>query len=501
MKHEEIKYSFSKVDTYLRCKLLFKYRYIDELIPFENYDDAAEPRKVGSAMHLGIEQGYFAAEEFYINSYPMLSDLGYNELFKLFKLIPKAQEILPIGNKTFEFELNIKNFIGDFKGFIDLIVEKPDGTYGLYDFKYSNNIDHYVDSPQIHLYKYFYNQLYPERVISELGYIFIPKFFIRQKKTETLETFRIRLTEELDNAQITLAPVAYDQKKVVRFFTDCAHLIKDLSNGEFTKLTSPTKECSKCKFCDYYQYCINKDDSNMILPKYEKRAVELSSRIKLYIYGDPFSGKTRFGDQFPKPLFLNTDGNLNSFTNPYLEIKDTFIDKGGHAVKISGWLTFKDAIKSLQTDTEYQTVVVDLTEDVYELARLYGYDQLGIKHESDAPFKAWDYIRNEFLATMKMLTTLPKNIVLISHSDMSRDLTKTTGDKITLIKPNIQDKIANKLAGMVDIVARVVPTSNGSALVFKTDGAMFGGGRIKITKNFIPATYQDLLKVYEEATK
>ena len=46
-----------------------------------------------------------------------------------------------------------------------------------------------------------------------------------------------------------------------------------------------------------------------------------------------------------------------------------------------------------------------------------------------------------------------ENIVLISHEDTSKDITKKSGDKITAIKPNIADKVANKIAGMVDIVA------------------------------------------------
>ena len=84
------------------------------------------------------------------------------------------------------------------------------------------------------------------------------------------------------------------------------------------------------------------------------------------------------------------------------------------------------------------------------------YDRLGITHESDDSFRAWDKVRTEFLSTIRRLMNLDyENIVLISHEDTSKDITKKSGDKITAIKPNIADKVANKIAGMVDIVARL----------------------------------------------
>ena len=89
--------------------------------------------------------------------------------------------------------------------------------------------------------------------------------------------------------------------------------------------------------------------------------------------------------------------------------------------------------------------------------------------KSDDSFKAWDKVRTEFLSTMKRLMNMDyENIILISHEDRSKDITRKSGDKLTSIKPNIQDKIANKVAGMVDIVARVVADGDNRILSFKT---------------------------------
>lgn len=229
-----------------------------------------------------------------------------------------------------------------------------------------------------------------------------------------------------------------------------------------------------------------------MLPKNEKREVNVSSRVKVWIYGAPFSGKTTLADQFPDVVMLNTDGNLNSFTSPVVEIKERV---EGRQI-IDTWTVFTETITELQKGSEFKTIVVDLVEDTFEACRRYCYVKLGIEHESDNSFKAWDFVRNEFLTTMKRLMTLDYNIVLISHEDMSKDITKKSGDKITSIRPNIQDKLANKLAGMVDIVARVVADGSERTLNFKSDEVVFGGGRLKITKTQIPLTYADLMSVY-----
>lgn len=167
------------------------------------------------------------------------------------------------------------------------------------------------------------------------------------------------------------------------------------------------------------------------------------------------------------------------------------------------WAVFKDIIAELEKkENEFKTIVVDLVEDLYDFCRLYMYDQLGIKHESDDSFKAWDMVRGEFLNTLKRLMALDyENIILISHEDTSKDITKKGGDKITAIKPNMQDKVALKVAGMVDIVARIVADGNQRTFNFKSDEVIFGGGRLTVTQKEIPLDVNALFTVYDEANR
>lgn len=206
-------------------------------------------------------------------------------------------------------------------------------------------------------------------------------------------------------------------------------------------------------------------------------------------------------DSAPSPLNLNTDGNIQFVTMQYLPIKDTMEGRQ----KILAWDVFKKAIDELEKtagQNGFKTIIVDLLEDTYESCRLFMYDRLGITHESDDSFRAWDKVRTEFLSTIRRLMNLDyENIVLISHEDTSKDITKKSGDKITAIKPNIADKVANKIAGMVDIVARVVVEDDETrTLNFKSNEIIFGGGRLKnIKTTSIPLDWNELLKVYDEA--
>ena len=241
----------------------------------------------------------------------------------------------------------------------------------------------------------------------------------------------------------------------------------------------------------------------MLLPKNERREVKQFAKKKLWIYAAPFAGKSTLADKFPDPLFLSTDGNVNNITAPFIHIKNNVTTEGRLTKTTLAWATLKDVLLELEKkDNDFKTIVIDLVEDTYEHCRVYCYDKLGIEHESDNSFKAWDFVRNEFLGTIKRFMNLDyENIILISHEDTSKDITKRSGDKITAIRPNITEKISLKLAGMVDIVARIVVEDGKRSISFKSDNVVFGGGRLKISTTEIPLDYDALMDVYENSTE
>ena len=232
----------------------------------------------------------------------------------------------------------------------------------------------------------------------------------------------------------------------------------------------------------------------MALPSTQEVALTISNYKKIWVYGEPFSGKTHLAAEAPKPILeLNTDGNIKHYTMPRISIKDTVEGRQ----TIPAWEVFKNAIDDLAAGSDFKTIVLDLTEDIYDHCRKYMCDKRGWEHESDDSFKAYDIVRNEFLRVIRKLVNLPYNIILISHEDVGRDLTKRSGDKVTRIQPNIADKVAKKLAGMVDIVIRTMKDNDNYMLSTKTSDVIFGGGRLTGIKAVdVPNTWASIDAMY-----
>lgn len=222
---------------------------------------------------------------------------------------------------------------------------------------------------------------------------------------------------------------------------------------------------------------------------------------KVWVYGKPFSGKTTFAAKAPKHLVLSTDGNAQYVTDSYKVINDE-VTKDGRMIKRKfGWEVFEEEITKLEVGSDYETIIVDLVEDIYEMCRLYMYDKLNITHESDDSFRAWDKIRTKYMSTMRNLMNLPYNIVLISHEDTSKDITKKSGENITAIKPNLNEKVANKLAGMVAVVGRAVCDNGEYTFQVKNDEVTFGGGRLGINNVTIPLDWAEISKLFNKNKK
>lgn len=236
----------------------------------------------------------------------------------------------------------------------------------------------------------------------------------------------------------------------------------------------------------------------MSLPENKKRDVQTSKKVKLYLYGSPMSGKTTFASGFPEPLMLNTDGNIQYVDSPYIAIRDQVRMNGRIKETKFAWTVFKEAVDEIIAGQHtFKTIVIDLIEDVYEACRVYMYDKLGIEHESDAGYgKGYDMIKTEFLTTMKRIINSDYNIILLSH-DKIEEVKLRNGTSITSFTVNLQEKIAKKLAGMVDITARVVLDDNNNRFMdFTYNDYVFGGNRIGLQQTKIPLKVEEFKKVF-----
>lgn len=159
------------------------------------------------------------------------------------------------------------------------------------------------------------------------------------------------------------------------------------------------------------------------------------------LYGEPGVGKSVFASKAPKPFFITTDGNY--------EFLEDFGAKSEDHVQVNSWAEAKKAFSKDFSD--YETVVIDLTEDLfkwceYEYCRLNGYD-----HVSDPGFaKGYDITRNDFFINICKVLNLQKNVILIMHG-ITSSVKDRRGIEHTKYYPTnrIPDKVMDMLEGRV----------------------------------------------------
>lgn len=480
--------SYSRVSAYEKCPHQFKLRYVDKLETVFNCDPQ-NALVLGHALHTGIEKDVGTAISEYYSAYPVVKDAHVTEAIKLEYLIPKVKALLPEG----EHERYIET--PDFHGYIDLLVPvedysnpvpwETDEEYDLYDFKYSNNVSSYMDSAQLHLYKYFFELTNPGKRIRNLYFVFIPKCNLRMKyknkinpRDETIYEFRKRCLADLESKEIQIKQVQYEPSKVIEYLIATKHCIEDT---EYIKTPSRL-----CDWCEYQQYC-EKGIDYMLLPENKRRQKTVITNPDMWIYADSYVGKSTFIDQIDNLLFANTDGNIENITSPVVRIKDEIVKNGRITSKVFAWEKFLELVDELEKkENDFKVIALDLIEDLYEHCRLYMYNKLGIEHEQDAGFgKGWDMVRTEFLSTIKRLKNLGYRIIYISK-ELKTEINLKNGAKITSYGPNMADKVANVLAGTVTLTVRAFMNNRGRFLQLAKEESIFGGGRFNFIHDTCP---------------
>lgn len=467
-------------------------RYIDGLktIPPDNPDNALI---LGTALHTGIEKSVEEAITEYYMSYPIITDEHINEAIKLEYLIPMAQEILPPGGE-FEVKIEDEHFLGyiDYlvpaRGFHDSVIPN---VYDIYDFKYTNNANNYKNSAQLHLYKYFFEKSNPGKFIRNMYFLMVPKVKIKQKQTEYLAQFRNRIRSELANLQPELIKIEYNPNKVIEFLITVKSLL------EAKKF--PKNESYLCNWCEFQEYCKEGVDF-MLLPENKRREKTIDLNPDMWIYADSYVGKSTFVDQFDDLLFINTDGNTDNTTSPVITIADQVTVEGRITRRKFAWEVFLDVVAELEKkQNDFKRICLDLVEDLYEHCRLYIYDKLDIQHEQDAGYgKGWDMVRTEFLSTIKRLKNLGYQIIYISK-EIIHEITLKNGTKITTFRPNINEKVANVLAGTVDLTVRAYMDGENRYLQLEKKENIFGGGRFSFKVEKIPLNKEAFLEALRDA--
>ena len=197
---------------------------------------------------------------------------------------------------------------------------------------------------------------------------------------------------------------------------------------------------------------------------------------KVVIYGSEGIGKSTFAAQFPKPLFIDTEGSTS-----HLEVD--------RLPRPTSWQMLRQYIKDLKGDTMgYQTLVIDTAdwaERLCEEAVCQSNGKVGI--EDFGYGKGYTYVKEEFgrlLDSLSDLIDAGMNVVLTAHSIIRKfELPEETGayDRYEL---KLGQKAGNQCAALAKEWADMVLFVNYKEIVITTKDnkkKVSGGKRVMYT--------------------
>lgn len=164
-----------------------------------------------------------------------------------------------------------------------------------------------------------------------------------------------------------------------------------------------------------------------------------------FIWGPTMGGKSFLASQFPNPVIFNTDGNAEANTVPSVQLRNIKDTNG--KIKRSVIDQLDKLITALQTEKHtYETVVLDVIDDIVVMIEQYICDKEGVETLGDIPYgKGYAAFTNIFQQLVIELKSLPMNVIYIS-----RNATKLEGTTEIEI-PSLKEKHQNIVNGNCDL--------------------------------------------------
>ena len=216
----------------------------------------------------------------------------------------------------------------------------------------------------------------------------------------------------------------------------------------------------------------------------------------LLIYGLPKVGKSTFGSQLPRSLFLNFEQGTNALA-------------GIRSVPILRWSDFKKVLSQLrkaQAREMYDTVVVDTVSIAWQLCEKYICQREGVDTIRDIPWgQGWGMLRNEFSECWREITLLGFGILFIAHSkDKPTEMRDEDGEAITAVAPDLPNQCYTIVNSIVDIIGylQVQMNNDGTSerfLYTRSTPTIFAGSRYQYLAPKIKFGYQELVDAIGDA--
>ena len=216
----------------------------------------------------------------------------------------------------------------------------------------------------------------------------------------------------------------------------------------------------------------------------------------MLIYGLPKVGKSTFGSQLPRSLFLNFEQGTNALA-------------GIRSVPILRWSDFKKVLTQLrkpQARDMYDTIVVDTVSIAWQLCEKYICQREGVDTIRDISWgQGWGMLRNEFSECWREITLLGFGILFIAHSkDKPTEMRDEEGNEITAVAPDLPNQCYTIINSIVDIIGylQVQMNNDGTSerfLYTRSTPTVFAGSRYQYLAPKIKFGYQELVDAIGDA--
>ena len=216
----------------------------------------------------------------------------------------------------------------------------------------------------------------------------------------------------------------------------------------------------------------------------------------LLIYGQPKTGKSTFGSQLPRALFMNFEQGTNALA-------------GIRSAPILRWTDAKKVLTQLrkpQAKEMYDSIVVDTASIAWQLCEKYICQRENVDSIRDVPWgQGWNMLKTEFSEFWREITLLGFGILFIAHSkDKPTEMRNEDGEAITAVCPDLPNQCYTIINSIVDIIGylQVQMNPDGTSerfLYTRSTPYVFAGSRYQYLAPKIKFGYQELVDAIGDA--
>lgn len=216
----------------------------------------------------------------------------------------------------------------------------------------------------------------------------------------------------------------------------------------------------------------------------------------LLIYGQPKTGKSTFGSQLPRALFMNFEQGTNALA-------------GIKSQPILRWTDAKKVLTQLrkpQAKEIFDTIVVDTASIAWQLCEKYICQRENVDSIRDVPWgQGWNMLKQEFSEFWREITLLGFGILFIAHSkDKPTEMRTEDGETITAVCPDLPNQCYTIINSIVDIIGylQVQMNPDGTSerfLYTRSTPTVFAGSRYQYLAPKIKFGYQELVDAIGDA--